>query len=287
MHAFAVGASPRCQSGFVAALASLCGSLIASGGCSSLAWNSARKAPLNVPTHAAARPPLEHGPLVIHADFELAPNHPLIAELAAERTLISDRLGFSSGDVKIHVHLFADEASYRRRVDAEFPGFPRRRAIFVEADGQLRVFAHWSDRVAEDLRHEVAHGYLHAAVPGLPLWLDEGLAEYFEVGDGGRGLHAGHAALVRQEHAASRWRPDLARLEGIKSAADMRQIDYAEAWLWVHFMLNASEASNSLLLNHLAELRSGRRGADLSVQIQQQILDVEAAVLAHLAVFPE
>ena len=68
-----------------------------------------------------------------------------------------------------------------------FPSVPSRRAFFLETDTRLAVYAHWSDRVAEDLRHEVAHGYLHSVVPGLPLWLDEGLAEYFEVPRGQNG----------------------------------------------------------------------------------------------------
>jgi hypothetical protein len=70
------------------------------------------------------------------------------------------------------------------------PNLPRRRAFFVETDTRLSVYAYWGDRVAEDLRHEVVHGYLHAVVPHLPLWLDEGLAEYFEVPRGLSGLWA-------------------------------------------------------------------------------------------------
>ena len=57
-------------------------------------------------------------------------------------------------------------------------GVSHRRAFFVETDTQLSVYAQWGDRVAEDLRHEVTHGYLHAVVPNVPLWIDEGLAEF-------------------------------------------------------------------------------------------------------------
>ena len=88
-----------------------------------------------------------------------------------------------------------------------YPDFPKRRAFFVETDTQLAVYAQWGDRVAEDLRHEVAHGYLHAIVPSIPLWLDEGLAEYFEVPRGQNGLNrtrrrSGRAAQGR--HLAAR-----------------------------------------------------------------------------------
>ena len=45
------------------------------------------------------------------------------------------------------------------------PGFPERRAIFVETDVELSVYAHWGEAIAEDLRHEVAHG---CGVPPVP-----------------------------------------------------------------------------------------------------------------------
>ena len=62
-----------------------------------------------------------------------------------------------------------------------FPGTPSRRAFFVESPTHLSVYAQWGDRVQEDLRHEVVHGYLHAVLRDIPLCLDEGIAEYFEV----------------------------------------------------------------------------------------------------------
>ena len=148
------------------------------------------------------RDPLTAGQLVFHADFFLPPGHRMVAELTSERQLICDSLAVPAGEEPIHVYLFGDEAAYREFVATEFPDFPERRAIFVETDVRLSVYAQWSDRVAEDLRHEVAHGYLHSAVPNLPLWLDEGLAEYFEVGRGRRGVNRSHIAdLVAQQAA--------------------------------------------------------------------------------------
>ncbi len=93
------------------------------------------------------------------------------------------------------------------------PEFPDRRAFFVEGDTQLDIYAYWGDRVAEDLRHEVTHGYLHTMVPHLPLWVDEGLAEYFEVPRGQQGLNPPHRDMLLQAAREQRWRPDMQRLE--------------------------------------------------------------------------
>jgi hypothetical protein len=285
LHAISAGheQSKRWQ---LLALASCSAAITAMWGCAQLSWRPAFGPRESAPAPSVVSTPLTQGPLVIHADFALWPNDQIIAELAAEQALISERLGIAPGDAQIHVHLFADEAAYRRVVAAKFPEFSNRRAIFAETGGQLAVYAHWNERVAEDLRHEVAHGYLHAAVPSLPIWLDEGLAEYFEVGDCGRGLHADHIALLRSEYSAGRWRPDLARLEGTYSAAGMRQIDYAEAWLWVHYMLDSSDASREILKRRLAELRLAANTASLSAELRRESPNLEVAILRHLDALP-
>ena len=70
--------------------------------------------------------------------------------------------------------------------------------------------------MAEDLRHEVAHGYLHAVVPNLPLWLDEGLAEYFEVPRGLDGVNRPHVDRACRRAWPTTGGPNLARLEQLR-----------------------------------------------------------------------
>ncbi len=170
----------------------------------------------------------------------------------------------------------------------EFPRFPIRRAFFVESDTRLAVYAHWGDRVAEDLRHEVAHGYLHSVVQNLPLWLDEGLAEYFEVPRGNRGLNRPHVDELVTLLKQGRWQPNIRRLEGLKTPAEMTQIDYAESWAWVHWLLETEPARRELLQNYLAQLR--RDGAtpplslfirDLPGNVEQQLTEYVVALEAR------
>ena len=98
------------------------------------------------------------------------------------------------------------------------------------------------------------------AAADLPLWLDEGLAEYFEVEDG-RNLE--HLAKLPDD-LANGWAPDLKRLESFKDVRRMTPRDYRESWAWVHYCLNGSNQGKAALLAYLADLRAGGEVAPLS-----------------------
>ena len=220
--------------------------------------------------------------LVIHSDFPLPNRHRLLDELVRLRDDLYVELALPGSDEPIHVYLFDDEERYVNYVAEHYPEFPPRRAIFVQSDTTLSVFAYWGHRVGEDLRHETTHGYLHAVVPNLPLWLDEGLAEYFEVGRGKQGLHAEHLQLLAEAFRGRRWSPDLFRLEQLPAATSLAQIDYAESWLWVHFLLQASPETRDVLRRHLAELRKSGTAASPILDLNRIYRDPQTEVIQHL-----
>lgn len=220
--------------------------------------------------------------LVIHSDFKLPHKHRLLEELIAIRGDLVTALDIPVSDEPIHLYLFDEAETYKKFIKSEYPGLPNRRAFFVEGDTKLTVFAHWGDRVAEDLRHEVAHGYLHAVTPHVPLWLDEGLAEYFELPRGYDGYHADHAARLLDLLETGSWRPDLRRLERLGTITAMKQKDYAEAWLWVHFLLHTSRERQVLLQHHLALLRDNGQSPPLSEAIWQTSATLDDDLIAYL-----
>jgi hypothetical protein len=220
--------------------------------------------------------------LVIHSDFDLPAHHRLIDELVAQRADLSAKLDLPISDEPIHVYLFGTRERYQEYLRKHHPDFPARRAVFVESDTHLAVYAYWGDRVAEDLRHEVAHGYLHATVPGLPLWLDEGLAEYFEVPRGRGGWNRPHVDMLVGEGRRAALSPDLARLEKLRAAGDMTQRDYAESWAWVHFLLETTPERRRLLHAYLDELRDNGSAPPLSARLAQYGGLDPAAVAEHL-----
>jgi hypothetical protein len=226
---------------------------------------------------------LRVGQLLITSDFVLPADHRLVRDLSAEREDVCRTLGLPVSDEPIEVYLFSSMDRYREFLARYFPTVPSRRAFFLETDTSLVVYAHWSDRVAEDLRHEVAHGYLHAAVPGLPLWLDEGLAEYFEVPRGRVGVNIPHVDLLSDMIELEQWQPDLSRLERLRDASEMKQIDYAESWAWVHFLLQSSAENRGLLISYLTDLRNFGAAEPLSSRLASKDVTAKQAVTENLA----
>lgn len=220
--------------------------------------------------------------LVVYTDFELPKQHRLMGELTALRSDLSTRLNLPLSDEPIHVYLFETSEQFRQFMQRNYPSFPSRRAFFVETDTRLAVYAFWGDRIAEDLRHETAHGYLHAIVPNLPLWLDEGLAEYFEVSRGHDGVNAPHIEELMLRFNQGGWRPDLARLERLESVADMTQFDYAESWAWVHFMMHTTKERREVLFRYLTQLRERVPPTPISVTIRGTGARVQESLVEHV-----
>jgi len=221
--------------------------------------------------------------LVIHSDFPLAASHRLLEELCARRTDVAGRLGIPISEEPIHVYLFDDAGQFGAFVRLYYPDFPPRRAYFLETDTRLQVYAQWGDRVAEDLRHEVTHGYLHSVVPNLPLWLDEGLAEYFEVPRGSRGLNGEHLAELSGRIELGTWEPDLERLETFERPFEMTQADYAESWAWAHFLLETGPERRALLNEYLLDLRRHGSVEPMSKRLGRCGGEPERAVVEHVS----
>jgi hypothetical protein len=213
------------------------------------------------------------GQLVFHSDFPLPADHRLVRELTTERDYVNQTLGLAPSTESINVYLFRDAERYQEFLKSKYPNVPSRRAFFLETDTRLAVYAHWNDRVAEDLRHEIAHGYMHSALPSIPLWLDEGLAEYFEVPRGQNGLNRPHVDLLSDMTEKEHWRPNLPRLEKLTEASQLDQRDYAESWAWVYFFLNSPPERREVLSYYLVQFRT--RGANVSLSVRLAALEVE------------
>jgi hypothetical protein len=218
------------------------------------------------------------GPLIVHSD-SLRPTQPqLVDELAARREDLCRQLALSIPEEPVEIYLFGQAEAFRRFMNLHYPELPDRRAFFIEADHQPVVYAQCGDRLPEDLRHELTHAYLHAAVPQIPLWLDEGLAVYYETPRSSGGLNRKYLEWFANRLAAGLWQPDLARLEQLPPTTDMGRGDYAEAWAWVHFLLHSAAERGDLLRGYLSQLRRAGDAEPLSRQLRRGLERPEAAL---------
>lgn len=255
--------------------AALAVTLLVTGGCAA----SRRQSAAGLPSSHAVR----SEQVLLLCDKPIPQEEEILAELSQVRRNVSETLGIPHGEREVVVYLFADRERYARYMRETHPNLPARRAFFIGTPRELAVYAHWGDQVMVDLRHEYTHGLLHAAIGHVPLWLDEGLAEYFEVGGDTPG-DVNREHLGRLASAAHRgWQPDLRRLERLEEIDDMHPEDYQEAWAWVHFLLHDAPGGPELLSQYLRELRRGESPALLSARLGRELPGAETR-LAHYVI---
>lgn len=219
--------------------------------------------------------------LRLMSDLKLPKNHPLIAELEDLQQEVATTLDLPQQTQQVVIYLFSDESRYAQYLQTAYPQLPPRRAYFVGTAKELAVYAFWGEKIQEDLRHEYTHGILHASLKNVPLWLDEGLAEYFEVTEQ-PGWNGEYAAGIAKAVSGG-WKPDIGRLEGLDTVSQMQKWDYQESWAWVHFLLHASPETRTLLLDYLNELRENPNPEALSVRLRRSIPTIDQRFQSYAA----
>lgn len=221
-----------------------------------------------------------YGPFVIRADFDLEPHDGLFRQLADLQKNLTDHLGVPPAEEQIEVFLFKDSTSYKRFLAAEYPNLPYRRGLFIKSGGVGRVMVHQCEEFEIDLRHECTHALLHASLPVVPLWLDEGLAKFYEVPPGARAFGSPFLGPVRWG-ALFGLSPNLAKLERLEDFAKMGATEYREAWAWVHFLQYESETSHQVLVDYLADLRANRPPGSFEQRLESKIRNTRGRFTSH------
>ena len=219
-------------------------------------------------------------PFHCHADFALSGLEPLLVELQQLQHQVVERLGIRPAAEPIELYLFEDRASYQAYLASHHPGAPARRALYIKSGGPGQVFAYRSDELAIDLRHETTHALPHASLPWVPLWLDEGLAEYFEPAEAEREHDSPHLTNLKWNLRLGLM-PKLAALEGKHDLSDMGRREYMFAWGWVHFMLHGPAEARQELIGYLQALQWGTPAALLSVRLARRLPGLERRYAQH------
>lgn len=233
---------------------------------------------------AQARWPDERqiGPLSCHADFDLAPHQPLLDELEVLQGDLAGQLGAREPREAIHLFLFESRGTYQGYLARYFPRVPYRRALYIKARGPGMVFASQGSDFEIDVRHECTHALLHAWLPSVPLWLDEGLAEYYEVSRDERAAKNPHHAVLKTMIQAGQL-PRLEELEALEELSDMGRDEYRDAWAWIHFSLHGPPAAREELLRYLADLESGGEPGPLSHRLRYRVPNLERRLAEHFS----
>jgi hypothetical protein len=274
----------------VAWLATAC---LLSAGCNSLRlYPLTNDKPAKPEREQVLLPPGKHSfrvsQYVFLSDFELNRDQPLFQELADLREQVYRELQLPPSATVVQVYIFEDRERYERFMKNKYPDLPPRRAFFVAqprsvgGTEDLLVYTHWGERIHEDLRHELTHALLHSVLKDVPLWLDEGLAEFFELPPGQLGTNPQHLEQIRRGMGGA-FQPNLVRLEGLSQVNQMRPAEYREAWAWVHLMLRGQPEGKAVLLAYLQQLRSTPNPGPLQPRLAAAYPDPEETLQKHLS----
>jgi len=220
----------------------------------------------------------------LQSNFTLANHTSLTRELERLEEDVDRALEIGGIEEPIHLLLFADQRSYRRYLDHYFRGAPVRRALFIKGTGPGWVFAYQNEQFEVDVRHESTHALLHALLPMVPLWLDEGLAEYYEVPAQRRVYDNPHMSATRWAAWFYRLR-SLRQLEELDDVRHMGKAEYRAAWAWVHFMLHGPPEAHQVLVHFLRDIRDQVPPGNLSERMRQAMPDFEKKCLEHFRRF--
>lgn len=195
----------------------------------------------------------------------------VIALLRSELGIVLDRT------IRIDAVVVADRATFDRLRGEAAPRLAAIGGFYNPADRRLVVRRQARDAGTRMvLRHEAVHAILHESVGPLPIWLNEGLAEYFE--HLGSDAHSVTPApewlgVLRAFDLAERidlldnaLRADHERFHG----ADVEAM-YASSWAITSYLMGDSQRRR-LLRDLIAFQRNseGCRAADLRLEIDRR-----------------
>ena len=203
------------------------------------------------------------GVVVVQSNFPLTEIETLLHEIELLQRDLNQYMAIPAPKEKIELCLFKDEASYIRFLKDVFPKAPLdRRALYVKEKGKPGVLLVQRTKDFEvDLRHEMTHAVIHASIANVPIWLDEGLAKYFESPPEERAANHPYLKQIRWNVKFGAV-PSLARLERLEFIGEMGSREYRDSWSWVHFLIHHSPQSHRLLAGYLQLLASQPEQSD-------------------------
>ena len=222
------------------------------------------------------------GAVRYHADYLLEKEYEILRELANIQKDLSQYLAISHPRETIEVFFFQSKDTYKRFLGRELQDAPfDREALYFKQSGPGMVLIYQNPNMMEDLRHEMTHAFLHASLSYIPLWLDEGLAEYFEKPRETRAGTNPYFSSVSRKILFGQV-PSLAKLEKMRYFDQLGVNEYCEAWSWVHFMIHHSRETHQMLAGYLRLLaEQEEKTPSLDMYLTKTVPDAKKAYIEH------
>lgn len=171
---------------------------------------------------------------------------------------------------KARVWLFDSREEYLAFTDVLVNRLEHTLGVFIPSLNTLMFHAGLSEAQDQNVVfHEAFHQYLATATTTAPIWLNEGLAEYYGAtvfGAGGEagvgGILEGRLAMLRSHAAAKRPRVPFAKILTMAPAeymsAPAAPLHYAQSWAMCHwFKQGAEDATRALFDAYLRAILAG------------------------------
>lgn len=208
----------------------------------------------------------EVGPFIFHSNFS-------VSEIANEVNSfinvyydIKARLKLPDPYEFTDIYIFENKEIYEAFFVKKFPGerihpsvFTKNYVVLKKDEDRCHIYLYRSEKTGEDLRHEGTHAILHSTLTKkIPIWLDEGLAEYYEK-DPQKDYLWFHdlwyeKSLLRIQNKSFM---SLQNLEKISLTSSFPTAYYGDSWAWICFMLNGPDPIRTVLPAYIAELEKG------------------------------
>lgn len=238
------------------------------------------------------------GQVVCLSDFPLDDVAAIRGEIQNLQKDLVDYLGIPESQEKVIVCLFDRRETYTSFLQRNCPQAPSNRpALYIKDNGPGYVFLQKDEKLILNLRHEMTHALLNSTHKNIPIWLDEGLAKYFETPAGQRGYENPFLEPV-SDRAGSIFSPvpSLPTLERLKGVNEMGPTQYRNAWAWIHFLIHYSPRTQQILSRYLQSLETEKqsgigakqaaeiqKNAPLTALIKSEIPDYKKEYRAHFA----
>jgi tetratricopeptide (TPR) repeat protein len=147
-------------------------------------------------------------------------------------------------------------------------GKPASLGGFFHHDGEVNYIALELEGFEENARivfHEYTHLLLRNATQSIPVWLNEGLAEYYStyaLADDGKRADIGrpiprHVALLRQRFIPITQLIGVERSSELFNEGNRQSIFYAEAWALTHYLMIESPTGPASINAYVAAMAGG------------------------------